>query len=193
MNETATALVAATQRCLARDGLVGTTSRTITAEAGVNLAAITYHFGSKETLVAQALLSNLRAWLEPAIEVLRSDAESTTRTVMAVKALISGFEAHRDQLGLYLEALAQAPRIEAVGDGIVGLWRELQALLAAQISEMQAEGTLAPWVDPAAMAALLVAVANGLAVQVAIDPAGPGLAAMAAQFTSLLIEVRQGE
>lgn len=190
MNETATALVAATQRCLTRDGLAGATSRAITAEAGVNLGAITYHFGSKEALVAEALTANMRQWLEPALAILRSDGEPTTRTMKAVQALVASFEAHRHQVGLYLEALAQAPRIEAVGQPMIELWRELQALLASQIAEMKAAGELAPGIDPQAMAALLVAVANGLAVQVAVDPEGPSLTAMAAQFTALLVEAR---
>lgn len=109
----------------------------------------------------------------------------------AVQTLVTTFEAHRDDLGLYLEALAQAPRMAPVGEALVDLWHDLQDLLAAQIGEMKEAGELAAGVDPPAMAALLVAVANGLAVQVAIDPRGPSLAAMAAQFSVLLVEARQ--
>ncbi len=188
MNETATALIAATQRCLERDGMAGATSRAITAEAGVNLGAITYHFGSKEQLVAEALVASLRTWLEPAVEVLRSEAEPVARTLLAVQTLVSTFEAHRDQVGLYLEALAQAPRIAPVGEAMIGLWRELQGLLTTQIAAMASDGQVGPWVDPHSMAALLVAVANGLVVQAAIDPDGPSVPAMAAQFSLLLLE-----
>ena len=41
------------------------------------------------------------------------------------------------------------------------------------------------------MATLLVAVANGLVLQVTSDPDGPGLEAMAAQFGGLLLAARQ--
>ena len=61
MNRTAQALLAATRTCVGRKGLATTTSRDITAEAGANLAAITYHFGSKDRLVADALLEELRS------------------------------------------------------------------------------------------------------------------------------------
>ena len=51
-------LVEATRGCLRSRGLADTSSRAITDLAGANLAAITYHFGSKEQLVA---LSRARA------------------------------------------------------------------------------------------------------------------------------------
>ena len=39
------------ERLFARDGIEATSLRTITAEAGVNLAAVNYHFQSKDALV----------------------------------------------------------------------------------------------------------------------------------------------
>ena len=60
MNETRQALLSATRRCIGRRGLAATTSREITAEADANLAAITYHFGSKDDLVTEALLEGIR-------------------------------------------------------------------------------------------------------------------------------------
>lgn len=41
------------ERLFAQSGIEATSLRTITAEAGANLAAIHYHFGSKENLVQQ--------------------------------------------------------------------------------------------------------------------------------------------
>src|ERR1700691_5782789 len=41
----------AAERLFARDGFEATSLRAITAEAGVNLAAVNYHFQSKEALV----------------------------------------------------------------------------------------------------------------------------------------------
>jgi AcrR family transcriptional regulator len=41
----------AAERLFARDGIEATSLRTITAEAGVNLAAVNYHFQSKDALV----------------------------------------------------------------------------------------------------------------------------------------------
>lgn len=48
--DTAAALLLAGRRLFARHGYAGASVRAITAEAGANLGAITYHFGSKKTL-----------------------------------------------------------------------------------------------------------------------------------------------
>lgn len=48
--ETAAALLEAGRRIFARYGFEGASVRAITSDAGANLAAITYHFGSKQEL-----------------------------------------------------------------------------------------------------------------------------------------------
>ena len=48
-------LVVATIDCLEREGLSHTTVRSIAAQAGVNVAAINYYFGSKDRLIDLAL------------------------------------------------------------------------------------------------------------------------------------------
>lgn len=49
----------AAQELFVQHGLEGTSMRAITARAGVNLAAVNYHFGSKEQLVEQVLRRRL--------------------------------------------------------------------------------------------------------------------------------------
>ena len=191
MNETATALKEAALVCLARSGLAGTTSREITREAGANLAAITYHFGSKDRLVAEALLDGFRAWLAPTVAVLTGEGDPATRTIAAIQALLTTFEDHRDAAPAYLQALAQAPLADPLREGIVALWAELRGFLAADIRAIQEAGELGAWVDPDLMAAVLVAVANGLVVQVTVEPDGPTLPALAAQFGGLMLAVRE--
>lgn len=190
MNETRSRLLEATRRCIAANGLAGTTSRDITSTANVNLAAITYHFGSKEELVAQALLEGLRDWLEPALDVLTSDRDPPTRATLAIQALLQSFEEQRqDALG-YLQALVEAPRIEPLHAGLIEIWSNLRSVLGDQIVAMQESGELDAWVRPDAMAGVIVAIANGLVLQVTVDPDGPALTDMAAQFGSLLLNAR---
>jgi TetR/AcrR family transcriptional regulator, regulator of cefoperazone and chloramphenicol sensitivity len=54
--ETKRLLVEATLRLLGREGFHAITTRRIAEEAGVNVAAVNYHFGSKDALVKQAAL-----------------------------------------------------------------------------------------------------------------------------------------
>lgn len=187
MNDTRQLLLDGARSCLRERGLAGTSSRRITAVAGVNLAAITYHFGSKEQLVGEALLGSLRAWLAPALEVLQSDLDPMVRTTQAVAALVSTFEEMRDEAPTYLEAMVQAPRMTSLHQGVISLWTELREGLAAQIDALKREQRLPLWVESASMAALLIATANGLVLQVTLDPTGPPLSAMAAQFARLLL------
>jgi AcrR family transcriptional regulator len=190
MNETRNQLLAATRACIAAKGLAATTSREITAAAGANLAAITYHFGSKDELVAQALLEGLREWLSPALEVLNGGGDPSARTLVAIQTLTATFDEHRDEAPVYLEALVQAHRLEPLRIGLGELWDELRALLSSHIAQMQDRGELAAWVRPDAMAAVLLAVANGLVMQVVVDPDGPDLPAMSSQFGALLLAAR---
>lgn len=190
MNDTRTRLLEATRRCIAANGLAGTTSRDIASAANANLAAITYHFGSKEELVAQALLEALRDWLEPAIEVLTSDEDPSIRTALAIQALLESFEGQRQGASGYLQALVESPRLEPLHAGLIQLWSDLRSLLADQIRDMQQSGELDGRVKPQAMAGVIVAIANGLVLEVTVDPDGPSLPDMAAQFGSLLLNAR---
>lgn len=191
MNETRKQLVAATRRCIATKGLAGTTSRDITSAAEANLASITYHFGSKEQLVATALLDALREWIAPTLDVLAGGGDPSARTVVAIQTLTETFEQHRDEAPVYLEALVQAPRIDALQVRLTELWSELRQLLAEHMTKMQDGGELAAWVRPEAMAAMLIAVANGLVMQSVLDPDGPTLPAMTSQFGALLLAARK--
>jgi AcrR family transcriptional regulator len=189
---TRAALVDATLACLAERGPTGTTSRAIAGRAGANLAAITYHFGSKEALVAEALLTSVRGWLEPVLSVLRSDDEPTSRTVRAVAALQSSLADARAALPLHLGALTTAAHNPALRHGLDELLAEVHGLLADQIAEQVASGYLPPWVEPDAMAHLLVALADGIALHAVLQPDAVDPDAVVAQALALLLAARDG-
>lgn len=191
MTDTRGRLLRAARQCIASKGLAGTTSRDITTSAGVNLAAITYHFGSKENLVAEAMMEGLRTWLAPTIKVLGGEGDPATRTTLAISTLTTTFEQQRRQAPGYLQALVEAPRIKSLHAAVIDLWKELRQLLAGQIADMQQRGELETWVDPETMAAVIIALANGLVLQVTVEPDGPALTDMAAQFGSLLLAARR--
>ncbi|MFI6318427.1 TetR/AcrR family transcriptional regulator [Nonomuraea sp. NPDC050556] len=56
-------LIDGTLRCLERLPLERVTARVIAEESGANLASITYHFGSKDNLVTEAVIAGLDRWL----------------------------------------------------------------------------------------------------------------------------------
>jgi AcrR family transcriptional regulator len=55
-------LLAGAKRCLIEKGYAATTARDIAAASGVSLAAIGYHFGSKDALMNQAVFDSVGDW-----------------------------------------------------------------------------------------------------------------------------------
>ena len=190
MSETATRLVEATRACIAEGGIPAATSREIAAAAGTNLQAITYHFGSKDRLVARALVETVREWVGPALDVMREPGDPATQMLAAVQALTAHFEQRRAEAPVLLEALVAAPRLPELRTAVLDLWAGLRTELAGHIAALKADGHLAGWVEPNAMATLLIAVANGLVLQVTVDRLGPSMPELAAQFAGLLLESR---
>ncbi len=183
-------LLAAAVACVRSMGLAGATSRAITATASANLGAITYYFGSKDELLAEALLGVIRAQLDPVLRILSGDeGDVRSRMLGAVAALLAGFTAVQSDAPVYLEALVNASRFPALARGLGELLAQLSRFLAEQIAEHQAAGYLPPSIDPVATAGLLIAVAHGIVLSAVVDPEGADPAAMAAQFANLLLAV----
>ena len=62
LSDTRARILDAAERLFMAHGYDGTSMRQITGEAGVNLAAVNYHFGSKEALIQEAFRRRLN-WL----------------------------------------------------------------------------------------------------------------------------------
>src|SRR6476646_4934289 len=85
-------LLDAARSCVREKGIAGATSREITRTAGANLAAITYHFGSKDELIAEALFGELERRVTPALAVLATEGEPAQLMLLAVQELMAAFE-----------------------------------------------------------------------------------------------------
>jgi AcrR family transcriptional regulator len=83
-NATRNALLDAARDLFARDGYDGTSIRAITARAGANLGAVTYHFGSKQRLYTEVLES----FTLPLAARVRQAAASCPAPLDAVEAAV---------------------------------------------------------------------------------------------------------
>jgi AcrR family transcriptional regulator len=180
-------LLRATRACVRDKGLAATTSRDITRAAGANLAAITYHFGSKDDLVAAALFEEIERRVRPALDLLSADGEPTELMLRAVQELLAEFDRSRRDTLVYFEALLLATRDAGYRRSALGVYRSISTRLAEVITELMGAGVVPAWVEPEAMASLILSVANGIALQTRLDPRGPDHTAMAGQFASLLL------
>jgi len=180
-------LLDAARACVRDHGLAGATSRQITSMADANLAAITYHFGSKDELVAQALFADLERRVRPALDVFDGPGSPAELLARAVAQLSEEFERSRADTVLYLDTLLLATRDARYRIQALQLYRSLGTRLTALINDLIVSGSLPAWIDPTSAASLILAVANGIALQTVLDPDGPDHTAMGAQFASLLL------
>ena len=168
-------------------GLAKTTRRLIAGAADVNLGSITYYFGSKEDLLAEALFGELSARLAPVLDTLESDDPAPGRLLGAVQDLIVEFEKSAPDVPVYLNALVLSTEPGPLADRARTLLSDLHARLASVIGQLKADGVIAEWVEPEAMASLLIATGNGIALQTQLDPEGATAAQLAAQLAGLLL------
>ena len=75
-DQTRTAILAAAERLYADRGFGDVTLRDIVAEANVNLAAVNYHFGSKDELIAELFVTRSLALNRERLRELRAAEEA---------------------------------------------------------------------------------------------------------------------
>jgi AcrR family transcriptional regulator len=181
-------LVRAARDCIRDRGLAGASSREITRVAGANLAAITYHFGSKDALVAAALFDELERRVAPALRALDRKGAPAERMLAAIRELAAEFERSREDALVLLEVLLLATRDDRYRAEALRVYQSLRGRLAQLIAELQADNAVPSWVAPDAMASLILAVAHGIVLETQLDPSGADHTAMAGQFAGLLLE-----
>jgi AcrR family transcriptional regulator len=171
------------------EGLNAATSRRITDAAGANLGAITYHFGSKDALVADALVSQFQEWAAPLTSAIaQGDGDAPTidaRNAAAVQVVLGMFAARSGELVALLRA-AMTTDLPEVKDAFTRGLAEFRGVVADAMVEQQAAGMIPDTVVPEAMAGVFTAFGIGLVAQAAIDGAPPDTVTMVAQFLSLL-------
>ena len=92
----------AAERLFMAYGYDGTSMRQITGEAGVNLAAVNYHFGSKEALIQEVFRRRLDWLNEERMRVLdrhEADFAANPRTALMAKNLAKIPPAERVAIG----------------------------------------------------------------------------------------------
>ncbi len=184
-------LVVAAWECVRQHGTAGATSRAVTAAADANLGAITYYFGSKDALVAEAVGGAIEALLAPALQALQDEARDPVgRLLGAVSQLQLAYEQSDEDAPAYLEVLIQSRRHPELRRRVSRILAEIRAILSKQMAELKTRGFLPDWVQPEPMAGLLLAVAQGVVLQTAIDATGPSHTSMADQFAQLLLASR---
>jgi len=104
-------ILAAAEVLFAKRGFDGASLRQLTAAAGVNLAAVNYHFGSKDKLVEQVFrrrLDALNGQRLAALEQVAGRASTTLEEVLEAYIRPAMELSHDDHGALFMRVLARA-------------------------------------------------------------------------------------
>ena len=159
-------LLESARRCIVEKGYARTTARDIAGGAGVSLAAIGYHFGSKEALMAEALLATGIRIGDALDEALRGAPTGDLLGRIWDRSL-EVFVDQRALLAASMENLAQIDRIPAVAERMRAAQRGAVDGIAELLAEPLPRATAE---ERQALAAYYFAVINGLAIVWLIDP-----------------------
>lgn len=160
-------LVKGAIRCLLAKGYARTTARDIAAASEANLASIGYHFGSKESLLNEALIrifERRNRQVGKLAASSRADAGPLGFLGATFAAAGEVFKAPRPVFVALLEAVAQAEYSGDLRDQLAEHYREARARIASTVAA-NVGGE-----NPEAMASFLLAVFDGLVIQWLLDP-----------------------
>lgn len=172
------------------EGLDAATSRRITDQAAANLQSVTYHFGSKDALLGEALVAQLRAWSEPLAEAVRSAPEDPDRdaTVAAtVASTLVRFAEQGDDVRAILRALLSDRPLPGVRDAFARWLADFRAVVATSMTTQQNAGLIPDDTDVRALAGVFTALGLGLIAQSDLDPDAAPTPDLVAQFLRLLV------
>ncbi|MFF4343226.1 TetR/AcrR family transcriptional regulator [Kitasatospora sp. NPDC001540] len=135
-------LLASAFRCLQEKGYGRTTARDIASGAGVSLAAIGYHYGSKDALLVQALVEAMGKWGDTIGEALAAAAEvddPQERFVRAWDAMRDSFTEHRGLWTVQFEILGQLDNLPGLAERLAEAQKAGRLGLAAMFQGKAAE------------------------------------------------------
>jgi len=168
--DTKAALVGAAKQLVGERGYAGATVRELAATAGTNVAAINYHFGSREKLLNQAVLEFFLDWKDSAMDVdVDPDAEPLQQFAARSRPLIDGIPAAQPAFVMGLEAILQARRSPELRRQLVDHYAE-QRRRAVQTVAASERGSQLPPRFLEVIASYLIAIADGLQIQALLDP-----------------------
>jgi AcrR family transcriptional regulator len=132
-------LIAAGRKLFGQRGFDGSSIRAITDEAGANLGAVTYHFGSKRGLYSAVLEEGLRPMSARVAEAASAGGTALDRMLRIVRAYFEHFETHPDLPHLLLQEVAAGKQPPPVVTEIV---RGVKETIAGLHVEGQTDGSV---------------------------------------------------
>jgi AcrR family transcriptional regulator len=187
-------LLAGALKCLKAKGWTRTTVRDIAAAAGVNHAAIGYHFGSREALLIAAFTQAMDEWgaqnERAARAVVAPEVAGRERYEAFWRGVIDSYRANRWLWLATIEAAVAAEHTPKLRELMAASLREGRGGLAAGllgIPEDDVEGE-----PEQTLGSVQLALMSGILVQWLLDPDGaPGAEQIADGIVALADRIRE--
>ena len=161
-------LLAGAKKCLYEKGYARTTARDIATAAGVSLAAIGYHYGTKEALLNAAVQQALAEWGADLSSILASAADLPPgeRFEAAWDQVLRSFADNRPLWSIQFELIALGDA--ALLDSFAAVNRDARLALV----ELFGDFGHADERSQLLLGTLYQALVGGIAAQWLVDPAG---------------------
>ncbi|HEV2061707.1 MAG TPA: TetR/AcrR family transcriptional regulator [Solirubrobacteraceae bacterium] len=168
--EKARRIVEAMRSSVARRGVAGSTFDHVAREAGVSRGLLHYYFGTKERLLAEVVRHDAEVRLSLLDQQLRH--ADTPDDVLALLSATHEELLDRDAelITLVFELFALSRRHEEIAAEFAELVRRTREQLAAILREKETAGAVRLAADAGAVADVLFAMADGMAMRMLAEP-----------------------
>ena len=168
-------LLAGARRCLEEKGWGRTTVRDIAAAAGgVSMAAIGYHFGSREALLNAALIQAIEEWGDSMNGVLTDHTEAEADATPAERfetmwgRIVESYTTHRTLWMASLEALLQSEHAPELREHLAWGTREGRKGFAARVLGVPEDTVIDD--EQLRVGSMQLALFSGMMIQWLVDP-----------------------
>ncbi len=163
-------LAAAVWRIAAHEGLEAVTVRRVADEAGWSTGALVHYFSDKEELLLFAFRTGADrvGRRMAATEARTADPLELARAMLAVGLPVD--RARQEEVRVWFAFLGLALTRPVLARAQRVTYRSWRDRVAEYLSAAQRDGAIRADVDPAAEAAALVALVDGIAVQASFEP-----------------------
>lgn len=168
--EASARIVEAMRRSVATRGAAGSTFDQVAREAGVSRGLLHYHFGTKEKLLAEVV----RRDAEIRLEHLGRELAGAGTVAEVIAVLVHSLEDLVDRdpgfVALMFELFTTGRQNPEIAAEFAALQRVTREHVARLLAAREREGAIRLSDDPEAVAAVLLALADGLALRLLGEP-----------------------
>jgi AcrR family transcriptional regulator len=169
-SEKARRIVEAMRASVGTRGAAGSTFDQVASEAGVSRGLLHYYFGTKERLLVEVVRHDCDVRMT-AIEASLSTAASADAILrILVEALEDLVERDPGAFALIFEMFTASRQNDELGEAMAEVYTRVRDQIAQVLRAKRDEGVVELRGEPESVASILIAMGDGLALQILSDP-----------------------